>query len=122
MVRVVAGGHLNFITGAGGYLQNFVYGYAQIRLASPLRLDISREPVLPPNGVDSLKLRSISLGGHRFSLQYNATSVCLQLTAPPTSGGVQVCRLGAPSSSSSCWDLGMDVKCQASAPFSIVSV
>ena len=72
-------GNLNFITGAGGYLQNFVFGYAGLRYDDA---GASLQPVLPPHGVTSLKLRAVSLGSSRFSLEYDAR----QLTATLLSG------------------------------------
>ena len=72
-------GNLNFITGAGGYLQNYVFGYAGLRYDDA---GASLAPVLPPHGVTSLKLRAVSLGTSRFSLEYDAQ----RLTATLLSG------------------------------------
>lgn len=60
-----SGGHLNFLTGAGGFLQNVLYGYAGIRLYSAEDAEssdcgggeiskgdyMSINPLLPPDGV-----------------------------------------------------------------------
>ena len=72
-------GNLNFITGAGGFLQNLVFGYAGLRYDDA---GASLAPLLPPHGVTSLKLRAVSLGTSRFSLEYDAQ----RLTATLLSG------------------------------------
>ena len=92
--RCATGGNLNFITGAGGYLQNFLYGYSQIRLAGVRQLVMPLAPSLPPGNVTRVKLRNISLAGVRMSLWYNATDVCLQQEPAPSreaaAGSLQV--------------------------------
>lgn len=72
-------GNLNFVTGAGGFLQNFVFGYAGLRYDDA---GASLQPVLPPHGVTSLKLRAVALGTSRVTLEYDAR----QLTATLLSG------------------------------------
>lgn len=76
--------HLHFITGAGGFLQNFVYGYGSLRVtdAGPKsRLEFSHPyPQLPPGGVTSLKLRGIAFLGQRLDMWYNASTICLSLS------------------------------------------
>jgi hypothetical protein len=65
-------GNLNFITGAGGYLQNFVYGYAGLRYTDGgLRV----QPVLPPHNITSMKLRAVAFAGRRLSLEYDAAEL-----------------------------------------------
>jgi trehalose/maltose hydrolase-like predicted phosphorylase len=49
------GGHPHFITGAGGYLQNIVFGYGGIRIYADL---LAVNPVLPPDA-EYIKLRKV---------------------------------------------------------------
>ena len=64
----VTSGHRNFLTGAGGYLQNIVNGYAGLRYdAEGLRL----LPLLPPDGVSSVTLRAMSFAGCRLTVVYD---------------------------------------------------
>jgi protein-glucosylgalactosylhydroxylysine glucosidase len=58
----------NFITGAGGFLQSFINGYAGIRLHFD-RLEIVKTFV--PPGTTSLKLSGISYLGSVFSVEVN---------------------------------------------------
>eukprot|EP00051_Salpingoeca_urceolata_P014845 m.189431 g.189431 ORF g.189431 m.189431 type:complete len:834 (-) comp18207_c0_seq1:34-2535(-) len=72
------GGHHNFITGAGGYLQNFVFGYGGLRYTAA---GLTMQPVLPPHGVDFVRLRSVSLGGCSFDVAYDDKHLTLDLTS-----------------------------------------
>jgi trehalose/maltose hydrolase-like predicted phosphorylase len=73
--RASEGGHLNFLTGAGGFLQNVIQGYAGWR-ARATRLEF--RPVLPPfTGL--VRLVGLKYAGATFSLEYTATSVTLEL-------------------------------------------
>ena len=73
-------GNLNFITGAGGYLQNYVNGYAGVRYSDA---GLSFRPCLPPHGVTSLTLRGLSLGQARFRVGYNTTTLEVDLLEGP---------------------------------------
>ena len=115
-------GHLNFITGAGGYLQNVVNGYLGLRYTKD-GLDL--RPVLPPNGkhpqfaislrsfshasqlqqthdisfelcpgVTSVKLRALSLAGSRIDVLLGPDAVMLTLVDGPA---VTVKSQGAPA-------------------------
>lgn len=81
--RAYTGGHLNFITGAGGYLQNVLYGYAGLELMPHHSLRLNH-PVLPPNGIEQVRIRGLTLGVQlsqvRFSIEYNATALCVWQT------------------------------------------
>ena len=63
------GGHENFITGAGGYLQNLVNGYGGLRV---LATHLSFSPMLPPS-VSSVAIRRLMYHGTPFHLTYNST-------------------------------------------------
>ena len=74
-------GHLNFITGAGGWLQALLYGYpglrlphkgGQLRFATPV-------PILPPGSVTRVRLRGLHLLGTAFDFSYDAKLVCGRL-------------------------------------------
>lgn len=65
-------GHSNFITGAGGFLQNIVQGWAGVRIeADAMRI---RRPTLPPT-VTSIKIRSMQFRGVSFSVQFDANHI-----------------------------------------------
>ena len=65
----VTSGHRNFLTGAGGYVQNVVNGYAGLRYsAEGLRV----LPVLPPDGVTKVVLRAVSYAGCRLTVEYDS--------------------------------------------------
>lgn len=74
-------GHLNFITGAGGWLQALLYGYPGLRL--PLTGGVLRfatpAPTLPPGGITRVKLRGMHLLGTAFDFAYDANRVCVAL-------------------------------------------
>ena len=79
-------GHLNFVTGAGGWLQALLYGYPGLRLppsGGTLRL-ATPAPTLPPGGITRVKLRGLHLLGTAFDLAYDDKLVCVALR-----GGVQ---------------------------------
>ena len=79
---------MNFIAGAGGYLQNFVDGYAGLRYT---RDGITLRPVLPPHSCESLALRGLSLAGRRVTILYTGTELTASLTdgsAGPLSIGI----------------------------------
>jgi hypothetical protein len=72
-------GHLNFITGAGGWLQALIYGYPGLRLppaGGALRF-ATPAPTLPPGGVTRVKLRGLHLLGTSFDFSYDGARVCV---------------------------------------------
>jgi protein-glucosylgalactosylhydroxylysine glucosidase len=82
--------HLHFLTGAGGLLQNMVYGYGGLRLAdggAASRLEFSHPfPQLPPGGVTAMKLRAISFLAQPLDMWFNATTLCWSLAGGPAPG------------------------------------
>jgi hypothetical protein len=114
-------GNLNFITGAGGYLQNFINGYAGLRymVEDPINIvcpnsdgqgagtgAVSFRPVLPPGNVTAVLMRGVSLSGSRFTVSYDDTNLCALLTSGPelmfsysseTGGGVITMKLDEPA-------------------------
>eukprot|EP01052_Picozoa_sp_SAG31_P054077 SAG31_NODE_14191_length_822_cov_1.275242_2_plen_145_part_00 len=96
------------ITGAGGYLQNFVYGYAGLRYT---KYGLNLRPVLPPHSVKSMKLRGLSLAGSRMDVHFrkegkrgevssdgmgNGDSVVVTITVTSSTTGLTVRSQGRP--------------------------
>jgi hypothetical protein len=59
----------NFITGAGAFLQQFVFGYPGLRLTDK-GLEQKYDSVLPP-GVQKLTLKNITVHGQRKTLRFS---------------------------------------------------
>ena len=62
-------GAYNFLTGAGGFLQSVLYGWAGIRL----QLDNIRFTMRCPNNVKKLKLKGVEYGGAKFDISWECT-------------------------------------------------
>lgn len=79
------GGHSqHFITGSGGYLQAFVFGYPGMRIARRgVFTFTSQQPVLPPLGVTAVKVRGLHLLGVAVDVTYDATNFCAELQDGP---------------------------------------
>jgi trehalose/maltose hydrolase-like predicted phosphorylase len=60
----------NFITGAGAFLQQFVFGYSGLRLTEN-GLEQKFRPVLPP-GIQTMTLRNITVRGKRQTLVFTS--------------------------------------------------
>ncbi len=69
----------NFITGAGAFLQQFIFGYTGLRLGQT-GLERRFDPVLPP-GVPRLILKNISIHGKRETLIFDSTASQQRSTA-----------------------------------------
>jgi trehalose/maltose hydrolase-like predicted phosphorylase len=81
--ETVAGGTQHFITGAGGYLQNFLFGYSGLRVSAPGTLSFTNvQPLLPPFNVSRVVFHGMHLGGVAFDFSYDDASICVQLSAP----------------------------------------
>jgi hypothetical protein len=79
-------GTQHFVTGSGGLLQAFVFGYPGLRIARRGVLSFTAQrPVLPPLGVTRVKLRGLHLLGVALDVEYDAAQLCaaLQPGAPP---------------------------------------
>ena len=80
-------GTQHFITGNGGYLQAFVFGYAGLRVARPgVFAFAAQRPLLPPLGVGKLTLRGLSLLGAKFDFSYDAATLCVALQKGAAAG------------------------------------
>lgn len=85
-------GHLNFITGAGGWLQALLFGYPGLRLpptGGVLRF-ATPAPLLPPGGVTRVKLRGLHLLGTSFDFAYDAARVCVALRGARVGAALQL--------------------------------
>ena len=73
--KAVSGGHLNFLTGAGGFLQNYVHGYGGVRY----HLDhMQIDPTMPPlDGLTAFRLRHLHYLGNVFDVlvKHGATTI-----------------------------------------------
>ena len=74
--RANYGGHVNFLTGAGGFLQNLMHGYAWIRAGVT---GFAFNPVLPPY-VDMIRFVGVKYAGASFSVAINASTMVVELT------------------------------------------
>jgi len=77
-----SGKHLNFLTGAGGFLQNIIQGYAGLRARSNI---LQLNPSLPPHA-QRLSLVRLSYAGAQFSVDFNSTTVQVTLEEAPAEG------------------------------------
>ena len=59
--------NINFLTGAGAFLQQFIFGYAGLRFSSDAGLSRRFEPLLPER-ITRLRLRNISIRGKRIDI------------------------------------------------------
>jgi trehalose/maltose hydrolase-like predicted phosphorylase len=91
-------GVFTFLTGEGGFLQEFLYGYTGLRWrADRLRLD----PMLPPQLADGLRLTGLRWQGRLFdvALGPSTSTLTLRSGAPAqveTPAGTRTVSVGAP--------------------------
>eukprot|EP00052_Salpingoeca_macrocollata_P025089 m.227686 g.227686 ORF g.227686 m.227686 type:complete len:399 (+) comp22373_c0_seq7:137-1333(+) len=71
------GGHLNFLTGAGGYIQNWLYGYIGARFQNNA---LAFNPVLPPE-MEQVTVRAFHYLDCTLTLAFNATLLDVHLDA-----------------------------------------
>jgi len=79
-------GTVNFITGAGGFLQGVVFGYGGMRIVED-GLTIGNTQ-LPPN-VKSIKIKRIDLFDNEFDLLVNSTS--FGILVHPSGASTRLC-------------------------------
>ena len=81
-------GSQHFITGNGGYLQAFVFGYSGMRIERVGVLSFaSQRPVLPPYNTSAATLRGVHLLGTVFDFRWDAATLCVTLQAGGGGGG-----------------------------------
>ena len=71
-------GNLNFLTGAGGFLENVVFGYGGLHYTAD---GLGLHPSLPPMNVTSMTLRGIAYAHGTVRLEFNATHQTLSRTS-----------------------------------------
>jgi trehalose/maltose hydrolase-like predicted phosphorylase len=76
------GGTVNFLTGAGGFLQSVINGYGGMRVREG-KLDF--RPFLPPS-TTSLALKGVALYGSTFDVSWNTTTVLVTASSTTTQG------------------------------------
>eukprot|EP01138_Halocafeteria_seosinensis_P004773 gb/GECG01004880.1/.p1 GENE.gb/GECG01004880.1/~~gb/GECG01004880.1/.p1 ORF type:complete len:494 (+),score=46.54 gb/GECG01004880.1/:1-1482(+) len=76
--ETLTGGHLNFIAGAGGFLQNLVNGYMNLRMNEPGILSFVNTPLLPPGNITQIKLRKFRVSETPFSMTYDGDKLCMK--------------------------------------------
>ncbi|GAM22451.1 hypothetical protein SAMD00019534_056260 [Acytostelium subglobosum LB1] len=69
------GGTVNFITGAGGFLQAVAFGFSGLRIR-PQQLDFN--PQLPPD-TESIKLAALNYLGCKLDVFWNESSIVIEL-------------------------------------------
>jgi trehalose/maltose hydrolase-like predicted phosphorylase len=82
-----AGGAINFITGAGGFLQAVMYGYGGLRILDAdsyhamfkFKNALQFDPQLPPDS-SFVRLRGLHFQGYEFNVEYNTTTVSVRTT------------------------------------------
>lgn len=80
----------HFITGNGGYLQGFVFGYSGLRITRLGALAFaSTAPILPPLNVSAVKLRGLDLLGVAFDFWYDGGRVCAALQPGQPAGALE---------------------------------
>eukprot|EP01104_Vermistella_antarctica_P001171 TRINITY_DN1122_c0_g2_i1.p1 TRINITY_DN1122_c0_g2~~TRINITY_DN1122_c0_g2_i1.p1 ORF type:complete len:762 (+),score=197.59 TRINITY_DN1122_c0_g2_i1:344-2287(+) len=75
----ITGGHINFLTGGGGYLQEIIYGYAGVSL---LRVPNSLylNPSLPPGNATQVNIVGMAYQGRSIDVSITAMSTSITLT------------------------------------------
>jgi protein-glucosylgalactosylhydroxylysine glucosidase len=69
-------GNLNFLTGAGGYIQNMLMGYGGLRFRDD---GLFARLVLPPLGVTEMKLRRVAYQGARITFTVDDDQITVEL-------------------------------------------
>jgi trehalose/maltose hydrolase-like predicted phosphorylase len=65
------GGAVNFITGAGGFLQSILFGWGGIRI---LENELFVNPTLPPN-TTAMNMRGVHFRDASLQVQFDGTSI-----------------------------------------------
>lgn len=84
----VSGGHLNFITGAGGFLQTFMQGYAGMRWREQALIF---QPQRPPPDVDTLRLRGVTVASATLDVELSGDGVRVLMTSYISREGIAPC-------------------------------
>ena len=95
------GGAVNFLTGAGGFLQSVIFGYGGVRLSDDALL---LHPPAPPGSATSVKLHGVDFLGAALAVTVTADDVTVERMAAggaavgvqPVRGVWQELKVGAP--------------------------
>eukprot|EP00759_Apiculatamorpha_spiralis_P007013 PhF_6_TR14172/c0_g1_i2/m.22681/K22078/PGGHG, ATHL1; protein-glucosylgalactosylhydroxylysine glucosidase len=87
-------GTQHFITGSGGLLQDFLFGYGSLRISEGAYRFASPMPLLPPLGIQRVTLRGIVLYGSRVDVQYDNSTVCVRGVDPLMPVQIVMCAEG----------------------------
>ena len=68
---------MNFITGAGGFLQSMIFGYIGIRLQME---SLHFDPVLPDE-TTKVELTGITYLGNKINLEYDLVNTVIEVTS-----------------------------------------
>ena len=75
------GGHLNFLTGVGGLLQNALFGYAGAHLTNNYLYFNPQLPLLSASNITKVIFHNINYRGVPFTLQYDDKYISFQLNS-----------------------------------------
>jgi len=75
--EIPGGGEVNFITGAGGFLQSMIFGYIGIRLQME---SLHFDPVLPDE-TTKVELTGITYLGNKINLEYDLVNTVVEVTS-----------------------------------------
>ena len=93
------GGTVNFITGAGGFLQSLINGYVGVRIEKE---QLKLVPAPQPPNVTQLRLRGVHYLGNRIAIAIRAKAFTVALLEAATAGALppalEIVVLSAPSS------------------------
>jgi len=94
------GGTVNFITGAGGFLQSVLYGYGGLRVRDD-HLDLMPPPL--PQNTTAITLKGVNYQGNRLRISVSADDISVQiLSAQPTAKALTL------NSDGKSWPLNVD--------------
>ena len=78
------GGTVNFITGAGGFLQSVIFGYGGVRIQQD---GLLLAPSAPPAGTDSVKLVGVKYRGVSLDIEIDARHIVVAATGVGAGAG-----------------------------------
>ncbi len=77
---------MNFITGAGGFLQSILFGWGGIRILDD---ELFVNPILPPS-TDAMIMRGIHYRDGSLQIEFNATTIAITPITLKSALSVQV--------------------------------
>ena len=95
-------------SGAGGYLQSYLYGYAGVQWKAD---HLQFNPILPPAGVSRVTLRAMNYAEIAFTFSYTEDTMCFVLVT-----GYYQRSLSVQVEGSGQFTMGYEEKCISRAP------